>query len=333
MRQFDANFREVEDGHAARATRKVARMAPKRIVVCTDGTWNDPTAASKLTNVDKLARAVQRSDARGVPQIVAYVPGVGTGADVIDRWIGGATGLGISRNIRNAYTFVVQNFTPGDELFLFGFSRGAFTARSLAGLIRNAGVLRPEEGHRIGEAYDLYRSRDPQAYPTSVNASDFRRRYSYGETRITFIGVWDTVGALGVPLSTLGYAVKLWGAITGKPYLHEFHDVALSSYVDHAYHAVSIDEHREAFRPTLWDPGTRRPDQSFEQVWFAAIIATWAAVTVRPAFRTARSSGSPTARDATGWRSTRTYSIPGCEKIPGRRRARARDCSTEPSRC
>ncbi|HZR81374.1 MAG TPA: DUF2235 domain-containing protein [Candidatus Binatia bacterium] len=243
----------------------------KRIVVCTDGTWNDPLRGN-VTNVVKLARAVRRRDDRGIPQIVYYHSGVGTGTDVVDRILGGSVGLGISRNIRDAYGFIVQNYERGDEIFLFGFSRGAYTARSLAGLIRNAGILRPNKGHKFRDAYELYRSPDEADHPKSERSATFRATNSYGETSIKFVGVWDTVGALGVPLGFGRYAVRWYGALTGRPILHEFHDVELSSYVDHAYHAVAMHERREPFRPTLWQTQPdRRPDQSFEQVWFRGV--------------------------------------------------------------
>src|SRR5262249_1551234 len=130
--------------------------ANKRLVVCCDGTWNDFLKGT-VTNVVKFARAVKQHDRHGVPQVVYYHPGVGTGTNIVDRLVGGATGLGISSNIREAYSFVVQNYAPGDELYLFGFSRGAYTARSLAGLIRNCGILRRKHAHRLTDAYDLYR--------------------------------------------------------------------------------------------------------------------------------------------------------------------------------
>lgn len=254
------------DGH-------VARSGARRLVVCTDGTWNDP-AKDEPTNVYKIARAVQRTGEDGSPQVVYYHAGVGTGTDIVDRVIGGATGLGISKNIRDAYNFLMLNYQPDDQIFLFGFSRGAYTARSLAGLIRNAGILRPERGHLFRDAYELYRNRDRDAHPDAPASLRFRADNAYPDARIHFIGVWDTVGSLGVPLTFGPTLRKLIGAPFGKKFLYEFHDVGLSSFVDHAYHAVAIDEKREPFRPTLW---TVKPDspraagQSFEQRWFRGV--------------------------------------------------------------
>ncbi|HTC22998.1 MAG TPA: DUF2235 domain-containing protein, partial [Gemmatimonadales bacterium] len=166
-------------------------MSAKRLVVCTDGTWNDFVRGA-ITNVVKIARAVNPRDAGGMPQVVYYHPGVGTGTDLVDRLVGGATGIGISANIREAYNFLIQNYVPGDKIFLFGFSRGAYTARSLAGLIRNSGILTRQNAHRLVEAYDLYRDRDPSTHPNAARSVDFRDRYSHPDVRITCVGVWDT---------------------------------------------------------------------------------------------------------------------------------------------
>lgn len=111
----------------------------RRLVVCSDGTWNRADAANP-TNVVKLYRSVQ-SQADGVTQIPWYDPGVGT-RNRLSAAVGGLTGLGLTQNIEDAYRFLVRNYEPGDELYLFGFSRGAYTVRSLGGLIRNSGILR-----------------------------------------------------------------------------------------------------------------------------------------------------------------------------------------------
>jgi len=235
----------------------------KRLVICCDGTWNTPTQSSdgkpSPTNVFKASKAVREVDAQGVQQLAYYREGVG--AKLFERVRGGLFGFGLSRDVQSAYRFVVQNFEEGDELFLFGFSRGAYTARSTAGLIRNAGVLRPEHADRIADAYALYRDR--KRAPRSAEAERFRQKYSI-ETRIRFIGVWDTVGALGIPLS----GVKIVGLVNRR---WEFHDTDLSSRVDSAYQAVAIDERRSAFRPTLWNQQAQSTDQTLEQVWFTGV--------------------------------------------------------------
>src|SRR5664279_246513 len=216
-------------------------LMPKRLVVCCDGTWNTPDelnrGKSAPTNVTKLALAVSSRDAAGVEQRMFYHPGVGTKRS--ERIRGGAFGLGLSRDVRDVYRFLVANFEPGAEIFFFGFSRGAFTARSAAGSVRNSGILRPEHADRVEDAYALYRNRE--AHPRGIEARLFRRSYSY-ETRIRFIGVWDTVGALGIPLSGLRF-VNFLNRGT------QFHDTDLSTTVDAAFQALAIDEKRQPFRP------------------------------------------------------------------------------------
>jgi uncharacterized protein (DUF2235 family) len=239
---------------------------PKRLVVCCDGTWNTPDdvkgGVRTPTNVTKLALGVAPVDpATDTPQITFYHRGVGTGR--WERLRGGAFGFGLSRNICQAYRFLVQHYEPGDQLFFFGFSRGAYTARSTVGLVRNSGILRRQHIDRIGEAYALYRERGRHRHPTSIEAQLFRRTYAH-EPRIHFIGVWDTVGALGIPLSGLRLVHRFnrrW----------QFHDTTLSSHVDNAFHALAIDEKRGAFTPTLWDQQPNAGGQRLEQVWFAGV--------------------------------------------------------------
>jgi uncharacterized protein (DUF2235 family) len=234
---------------------------PKRLVLCCDGTWNTPDQLAP-TNVTKVALAVAEQDAKGTEQRVFYSLGVGTKWG--ERIGGGAFGYGLSHNVIEAYRFLVQNYAPGDELFFFGFSRGAFTARSTAGFVRNAGVLRPQHANRVDDAYTLYRDRTSKTHPRSTESTLFRRSFSY-EPRIRFIGVWDTVGALGIPVSGFGVAKLVnerWA----------FHDTALSSYVDAAFQALAIDEKRGPFQPTLWAPQPDPPkNQRVEQVWFSGV--------------------------------------------------------------
>ena len=235
----------------------------KRLVVFCDGTWNSADGRA-LTNVCKLKEAVVQSE----DQLVKYEPGVGT--KLGERIRGGAFGYGLSRNVRNCYDWLVEHYAPGDELWFFGFSRGAFTARSLAGLVRNSGILSPENRGMVKDAYRLYRSRKPGNAPWEEAATAWRARYSHPLPRITFIGVWDTVGALGIPT----YRFR----IPGISKRWTFHDTTLSSYVDNAYHAISIDERRRAFVPTLWVKQVKDgkvveppPEQTVSQVWFCGV--------------------------------------------------------------
>lgn len=242
---------------------------PKKIVVCCDGTWNradQKTSAGRPvpTNVTKFALSVAPESSDGLEQRVYYQEGVGVRAS--ERIVGGAFGLGLSRNIRAAYRFLVETYEPGDILYLVGFSRGAFTARSLAGFIRNAGILRPEHSNLIDKAYTLYRKRSSATHPNSVAARLFRSSYSR-EADIHFIGVWDTVGANGIPLSG-------WRLINVINRRWQFHDTQLSGTVKNAYHAIAIDEKRRPFEPTLWtrpERGRLEDDQRVRQVWFSGV--------------------------------------------------------------
>src|ERR1043166_4053154 len=235
----------------------------KRLVVCADGTWNEPSTKEGgkpcPTNVVRLAQAVAPS-ANGIAQVGYYHDGVGTHPGV-DRWLGGLFGIGLDRIICDIYRFLVQNFEPGDELYLFGFSRGAFTARSAAGMIRKCGILTKRQVDDVADAFDFYRRADVK--PADPEAEAWRKARSR-ETRIMCIGVWDTVGALGIPVTFLRW-------IAARRF--SFHDVDLSTYVDNAFHALAIDEQRRPFLPTIWN--VQPPDPVFpqrvEQVWFPGV--------------------------------------------------------------
>ena len=238
----------------------------KRLIVCCDGTWNRPDqldgGLAAPTNVAKFALAVARDAPDGTSQLLHYHPGVGTRR--FERLRGGGFGFGISRNVSDCYRFLVENYELGDELYLLGFSRGAFTARSLAGLVRNSGILRRQHLARIPDAYRLYRARRATTKPRGIEAQLFRRMHSHPDQNpmVHFIGVWDTVGSLGIPLDGLGLGRLInrrWG----------FHDTDLSSRVRYAYQALAIDEERRPFRPTPWTLGSEPAEQTLEQVWFS----------------------------------------------------------------
>lgn len=236
----------------------------KRLVICCDGTWNSADQVTKdgqpcVTNVLKIAVRVAKRDG-SIPQIVYYDQGVGTG-NVVDKFTGGALGKGLEANIHDAYRFLVANYEAGDEVYVFGFSRGAFTARSITGMIRKCGILKREHADRYRKTLDLYHSDFLADDPQIVK---FRTEHSLtgkDVIPIKFIGVWDTVGALGIPVRGLA-------ALQKDKY--QFHDTELSGSVRHAYHALAIDERRGPFRPTLWDY-MPKPDQKVEQVWFSGV--------------------------------------------------------------
>ena len=238
---------------------------PKKLIVCTDGTWNNEDGGGSLTNVAKLHRLLQNSFVEKADQLVCYVSGVGTAAG--EKVRGGAFGAGLDDNIREAYRFLIDNYQEGDQLFFFGFSRGAYTARSLAGFIRNSGLLKREFVGQLDNAFKLYRDRSPTKTPTSPDAVEFRARYAYSPD-IEFIGVWDTVGSLGVPVSRMRLFTWIGRFVDRK---YQFHDTSLSRIVKHAYHAVSIHEHRGTFPATMWQKQDHSTDQVLEQVWFPGV--------------------------------------------------------------
>ncbi|MBS1809447.1 MAG: DUF2235 domain-containing protein [Acidobacteria bacterium] len=231
----------------------------KRIVICFDGTWNKPAdealpADQQVeTNVRRFYEAVLNQGVDGVEQVKWYDEGVGT--NWYDRFIGGTTGAGLDFNILQGYKFLSETYQDGDEVYILGFSRGAYTARSLVGIVRNCGVLNDPSMFTLGMAYGIYRTRDDS--PDSLAARLFRKMHSK-DIPIKFVGVWDTVGALGLPLDLLrNFNLKLY----------EFHDTQLSRIVENAYHAVAVDEHRRDYDVCLWSP-TEKPHQTIEQRWF-----------------------------------------------------------------
>ena len=238
----------------------------KRIAIFCDGTWNTPDESKGgelcQTNVVKMANALCPASADGTKQLLYYDTGIGSKGNLLERVFDGATGTGISENILQAYHFIINNYEPGDELFFFGFSRGAFTVRSLSGLIRNSGILKPENSDLIPKAYGIYHSRRPEHQPREVEATLFRKTYAVEETtKIKFIGVWDTVGALGNPLLLNGIFSKQ----------NQFHDTDLSSRISFAFQALATDEKRKNFRATLWNQQKDSKDQVLEQVWFPGV--------------------------------------------------------------
>lgn len=212
----------------------------KRIVFCFDGTWNKLDSLH-TTNVVALAERV-KAEHEGKKQIVYYDQGVGTRQG--EKWRGGLFGQGLMENLSDAYRFLIFNHAPGDQIYILGYSRGAYTARSFAGLIKNCGILPREKVRDIRKVIDIYRNRkNNDAERTSkLNAL---HPIDIGLPSLDYLGVWDTVGSLGIPKN-----LSLTSVTNRK---HQFHDLSLSPLVKAARHAVSIDERRRSFEPTLWD--------------------------------------------------------------------------------
>jgi uncharacterized protein (DUF2235 family) len=232
----------------------------KRLVLFFDGTWNTPDDngdedGNTNTNVFRLCDAVWTRDVDNTVQQTWYDKGVGT--DWYNRLSGGLAGVGLSRNICQGYQHLAKEYEVGDEIFLFGFSRGAYTARSLVGLVRNCGILKEADEKLVHEAYQIYRTRDEGA--ESEQAKAFRREAAHpGSVEIKCLGVWDTVGALGIPVKSFDFF---------NQHFYQFHDTKLSSIVKNAFQSLAIDEHRREYEATLWQP-SERMDQRIEQVWF-----------------------------------------------------------------
>jgi uncharacterized protein (DUF2235 family) len=228
----------------------------KNIVVFSDGTGQEGGKRFN-TNIYKMFNMVED---RTPQQIAFYDRGLGTGWQKITGNVGGK---GISRNIQQCYTFIFENFEAGDQIYLFGFSRGAATIRSLASFIHYFGILPKSRPELIKKAYGIYKIEDNQKRIQA--ASEFISRHHTMWTRIKFLGCYDTVAALGMPFKP---ASAILDGIPG--FRHKFHNFTLSKSVENAYQALAIDDERKTFHPILWD--SRKQDyQDIRQVWFAGM--------------------------------------------------------------
>lgn len=265
--------------------------ASKRLVFCFDGTTNT-LDTRHTTNVVKLAQSLSPMTRSGVAQLIYYDRGVGT--DAGEKLRGGALGHGLDKNLYDAYAFLIFNYSPGDEIYVFGFSRGAYTARSFVGLIYHCGLLRRRDAGQIAESIAFYRQRDALDGPLAERGLEFRRQkspevcissedddfrcrtqpnYKPGDAprlRINYLGVWDTVGALGIPAH--------WWLSRLDRRDYQFHDTELTPFVRRARHAVAIDERRMTFAPSLWSnvaalnarekADSASPKAPYQQQWF-----------------------------------------------------------------
>jgi uncharacterized protein (DUF2235 family) len=269
-------------------------MGMKRIVFCFDGTWNALNADTP-TNVVLTAASIERQARDGIVQIMHYDEGVGTGR--LERLSGGVFGAGLVDNVREAYRFLIFNYDPGDEIFVFGFSRGAFSARSFIGFVRHVGPLSRLHAARIDEALGYYQQRLKGVDGASERMRRFRADYSAAvcvgndddswrcqnvpgyalgtapRLKIRYLGIWDTVAALGFPAKLPG---SRW--LNRK---HDFHDSSLGDFVESARHAVAIDERRSTFPATLCgdldelnaaaNKASDAPDAPYQEKWFPGV--------------------------------------------------------------
>jgi uncharacterized protein (DUF2235 family) len=249
--------------HALEITEIQGGEMGKKIVLCADGTWNTPHGVDAVaidTNVRKIFCAL--ADTPG--QMRYYDSGVGTDGTPIDHLAGGAMGQGLFQKIQDNYGFLSHVWDPADDIYIFGFSRGAYTARSLGGMLAGFGVpTKNYDNMTSKKVFDAYRQTDP-VQRASMKA-DLKQQYGLTDVSVRMVGVWDTVGSLGIP----GVLFSLFDQKT-----YGFLDTTLHSCVQSAFHAVSIDERRAQFKPTLWtndDGSPRANDAQVEQVWFAGV--------------------------------------------------------------
>lgn len=268
-------------------------MAGKNIVLCSDGTGNTAIKA-RGTNVFKLYEAIDiqghKYDPTLTPQVAFYDDGVGTSRLAPLKLIGGAFGFGFGKNVRDLYTELVHVYEPGDHLYLFGFSRGAYTVRALSGLIQYCGILDSKKvGHDslkrcVNDCWTAFRREAFQRVSESqrhdnqpaadTSMEDRKRRENFGAilddrhlpdgaVTIDFVGVWDTVGAVGMPHERLR-------ALFNWIYPMRFSELTPSSRIKRACHALSLDDDRRTFHPELWNEKGIRATQ-VDQVWFAGV--------------------------------------------------------------
>jgi uncharacterized protein (DUF2235 family) len=256
----------------------------KRIVVLIDGTWNKEGTGAD-TNVAKLDSGkkvitkafISANATGGVAQHVYYHDGVGSDGDLTQRLLGGAIGFGLKKIIQDAYQFVVSDYAAGDEVYIFGFSRGAYAARALAGLMGASGIQRQKNDSVFEIAWAHYRvapsvRQEPQTASatdrkTLENYNSLAQRRAFHDSRaIKCVAVWETVGSYGIPAGIgLAALARYFTLVTLG-----FHDTSFGEHIDVGLHAVAVDEHRRPFVPTFWTiERGQQPRGHVEQTWFA----------------------------------------------------------------
>jgi uncharacterized protein (DUF2235 family) len=251
----------------------VSTRAGKRLALFLDGTWNK---VSDNTNVWRLRSLFAPVGTDGVEQRAYYSTGLGTRFG--EKVRGGMFGSGIDTAIRSAYEWLIENYEPGDEIFIFGFSRGAYTARSLSGFVSKCGLLRRGAPLGVNQLWKRYRRSGAKTIRALIDGERGGDEFRFEENwmlkyaqvvPIKFIGVFDTVGALGVPF-------PIYRRLKGEAY--PFLNTGLRQNNENAFHALAIDEHRKAFAPTLWSnmgatSAKPRPIDRTEQRWFVGAHA------------------------------------------------------------
>jgi uncharacterized protein (DUF2235 family) len=229
----------------------------KRIIISCDGTWSTP-ADVVPTNARRLTQFIPPQAQDGTVQWVYCQDGVGT--HWYDKWPGGAFGAGIDEKIQEAYRLLCEQYQPGDEVYLFGYSRGAYTARSLGGLLNCVGLLSADRAEHINQAYWIYRIQN-EAKRKSAGIA-FQTRYETQVMPITLLGCWDTVGSLGIPALIPNLPFDYF---VNQPL--RFHNTVLGPHIQNALHVASVDEQHKIYGLTPMEVphGSRT---QLRQVWF-----------------------------------------------------------------
>lgn len=249
----------------------------RNLVICCDGSWNTADQhdgkASVIapTNVRKTYNASKEQD----DQLKYYHPGVGTEGGWLAKKAGGMMGAGLNNNIMSAYRWLADHYQENDSIYLFGFSRGAFTVRSLSAMVLSCGLLKTKKTQGLSDdvaddvAWEQIQTIFNKGYRQKNAQWNRETQWPVAQNiKIHFIGVWDTVGALGIPdgSGTLLEAVNVFDNAAD----YSFHDTNLHPNVTHARHALALDEMRASFTPTLWENVSGR---DVKQIWFAGVHA------------------------------------------------------------
>jgi len=252
----------------------------KRIAVLIDGTWNKEgggadTNVAKLDSGKRVSPCIKAVASDSTEQLVHYHDGVGVDGDLTQKLLGGAIGLGLKKIIQEVYDFIVDHYEANDEIYIFGFSRGAYAARALAGLIGASGIQRRQNADVFEAAWAHYRVapkvRQQPATGTAgdrkaINVYETQREAFHDNRTVTCVAVWDTVGSYGIPAGFgLAPLARYFTLVTLG-----FHDTSFGDHVEVGLHAVAVDEHRRPFVPTFWTiPKGQQPKGHVEQTWFA----------------------------------------------------------------
>jgi uncharacterized protein (DUF2235 family) len=253
--------------------RKEGDLAMKRIVICYDGTWNALTNPAEVTNVVRVAQAIKSVASDGITQMVYYNAGVGNGGP-IDRLLGGVFGAGLRDSVKRGLAFLALNWDPeepgnpaADEIYIFGFSRGAYSARALAGVIGAIeGIPRQSSFDQLETVWNYYRgSKEERERRRGEMNELIYPMPAQKKPTVKCVAVWDTVGRYGIPAGLgLGGLARHTTAWT-----RGFRDNMIGDHIEFGLHAMAIDEWRRSFSATAWvaDKEVERP--GVEQVWFA----------------------------------------------------------------